>query len=478
MLRKSHSHHCFGITYHNFKSKIYMRSISLFFRSVAKSLILVSSLSIGIQAYAQNSSDTNAIAEQGATTGAAAAASAVVAPASGDAAAGGALFKQKCTSCHALNQKVIGPALKGISDRHDAVWLNKWIKNSQALIATGDPAAVKIFNEYNKSVMTPFPELADADITNILAYIQTEGDKPAAVAGASTEGGADGGTTAESGISNYMLGALILIVLVALLVILVLNRVIKTLDKLLLQKQGVVVDEEQFKGESTGARFRRLSKNKKFVGFAVLLIVIFLGSWGWMTMWNTGVHQGYQPVQPIKYSHQLHAGTLKINCQYCHSGAYKSKNASIPSLNVCMNCHNYITASDKYGGEISPEIAKIYKALDYNPETRVYGDNPKPIQWIRIHNLQDFVYFNHAQHVKVAGIKCQKCHGPIQTMLEVYQYSPLTMKWCINCHRETEVNHKGNAYYDKVIAVHNQMKKGEKVTAAVLGGLECGKCHY
>ncbi|MEJ6980810.1 cytochrome c3 family protein [Pedobacter sp. P351] len=449
-----------------------MRSISLFFRSVAKSLILVSSLSIGIQSYAQNSTDTSTAAVQGASGSAAAGAPAAAA---GDAAAGGALFKQKCTACHGIDRAVVGPALKGIQDRHDQAWLNKWIKNSQALVASGDPAAVKVFNEYKKVVMTPFPELTDADITNILTYIQVEGDKPAASAAkASGTEGADG--EEKKGVSDYLLGGLIVLVLVALFIILVLNRVIKTLERLLLQKQGVAIDEVE--GESTSVRFRRLAKNKKFVGFAVLLLIIFLGSAGWMGLWNTGVHQGYQPEQPIKYSHQLHAGTLKIDCQYCHFGAYKSKNASIPSLNVCMNCHNYVTASDKYNGETSPEIAKIYKALDYDPQTKTYGDDPKPIQWVRIHNLPDLAYFNHSQHVKVAGIKCQECHGPIQTMQEVYQYAPLTMKWCINCHKTKDVNFKGNAYYDKVIAAHDQFTKGQKVTPAVLGGIECGKCHY
>ena len=445
----------------------------MFFRSVAKSLFLVSSLSIGIQAYAQTSSDANTTAEQS-TSGSAAAESAATAPAAtGDAGAGGAIFKQKCTSCHAIDRQVVGPALKGVTERHDNAWLIKWIKNSQALIAAGDPAAVKVFNEYNKSVMTPFPELSDEDINNILAYVDAEANKPAEAAGGTT---AEGGAAEDKGVSDLMLGGLIVLVLVALFVILVLNRVIKTLDRLLLQKQGVVVDD--IESESTAVRFRRLARNKKFVGFTVLLLVIFLGSLGWKTMWNTGVHQGYQPEQPIKYSHQLHAGTLKIDCQYCHFGAYKSKNASIPSLNVCMNCHNYITASDKYNGETSPEIAKIYKALDYDPQTKTYGDDPKPIQWVRIHNLPDLAYFNHSQHVKVAGIKCQECHGPIQTMQEVYQYSPLTMKWCINCHKTKDVNFKGNAYYDKIIAVHNQLKKGDKVTPAVLGGIECGKCHY
>lgn len=446
-----------------------MRSISLFFRSVAKSLFLVSSLSICIQTYAQDSTGTSTGSAQSATAEAPAAAA-------GDAAAGGALFKQKCTACHGLDRAVVGPALKGIQDKRDEAWLHKWIKNSQSLVASGDAEAVKVFNEYNKIAMPSFPELTDADVTNILAYIKTEGDKPAA--GATTAAGGEGEAAAkEEGVSDFMLGGLIVLVLVALFIILVLNRVIKTLERLLLQKQGVVIEEEA-EGESIAVRFKRLAKNKKFVGFTVLLVLIFLGSLGWKTMWNTGVHQGYQPEQPIKYSHQLHAGTLKIDCQYCHFGAYKSKNASIPSLNVCMNCHNYVTASDKYNGETSPEIAKIYKALDYDPQSKTYGDNPKPIQWVRIHNLPDLAYFNHSQHVKVAGIACQECHGPIQTMEEVYQYSPLTMKWCINCHKTKDVNFKGNAYYDKIIAAHDQLKKGQQVTPALLGGIECGKCHY
>jgi len=210
----------------------------------------------------------------------------------------------------------------------------------------------------------------------------------------------------------------------------------------------------------------------------LLGVVAILATTGWNTMWNVGVHDGYQPVQPIKFSHQLHAGVNQIDCQYCHTGAATSKNASIPSLNACMNCHNYVTAEEKYNGQPSPEIQKIWQAIDWDPESRTYGDNPKPVEWIRIHNLPDLAYFNHSQHVTVAGIECQRCHGPIETMEEVYQYSPLTMKWCIECHQETEVNAKDNAYYDQLIAAHDKLKNGEKITAAVLGGLECGKCHY
>ena len=393
-----------------------------------------------------------------------------------DAAAGAAIFKQKCTACHGIDKAVVGPALKGIDTKYDEAWLIKWIKNAPAFIASGDAKAVKA-SEYSPAMMSAFPELSDDDIKNIVAYVKVGDVKPAADPNAAA--GAAGAPADKGGVSNFMLFGLLAVIIIAFLVILVLNRVITTLERVMLQKKGITVEDEE--GAESKDRFeglKKLSKNKKFILFIVLLCVIFLGSAGWKGMWETGVHTGYQPIQPIKFSHQLHAGVNKIDCQYCHSGAFTSKNASIPSLNVCMNCHNYVTASEKYDGKTSPEIMKIYNALDYNEDTKVYGNNTKPVEWIRIHNLPDLAYFNHSQHVAVAGIECQKCHGPIQTMEEVYQYSPLTMKWCINCHRETEVNHKDNPYYDKLIAAHDKLKKGEKVTAAVLGGLECAKCHY
>jgi mono/diheme cytochrome c family protein len=422
-----------------------MRSISLFFRSVTKSLVLISFLSLAT---------ANSASAQ-------------------DAAAGAAIFKQKCTACHGLEKAVVGPALKGIDTKYDEAFLLKWIKNAPAFIASGDAQAVKA-SEYSPVMMSSFIELSDDDIKNIIAYVKVGDPKPAVDPNAAQAGGA----ATPVGVSNFMLFGLLAVIIIAFLVILVLNKVIQTLERVMLQKKGIAVEEEDTIDKDRFAGLKKLSKNKKFILFIVLLSVIFLGSAGWKGMWETGVHTGYQPVQPIKFSHQLHAGLNKIDCQYCHSGAFSSKNASIPSLNVCMNCHNYVTASEKYAGKTSPEIMKIYTALDYNQDTKQYGTNTKPVEWIRIHNLPDLAYFNHSQHVSVAGIECQKCHGPIQTMEEVYQYSPLTMKWCINCHRETEVNHKDNPYYDKLIAAHDKLKKGEKVTAAVLGGLECSKCHY
>ncbi len=432
-----------------------MRNISLIFRRVAKSVALVAILSMA----------TLFVQAQ-------------------DIKEGESLFKADCSACHGVDRAVIGPALKGVSERHDEAWLISWIQNSQALIASGDEAAIKLFEEHNKLMMPAFPTLSEDNIRNILAYVE-DASKPAPAAAAGAEGAAGQPAGASGDVSNFMFGGLVVVLIIAFLVILVLNRVIRTLDRIILKSRSDIAEGEEGddeEGESSGKVFvdklKKLSRNKKLVFFVVLGIVALLSTAGWNVMWNVGVHEGYQPVQPIKFSHQLHAGVNQIDCQYCHSGAATSKNASIPSLNVCMNCHNHVTASEKYNGEISPEIQKIYNAIDWNPDTRTYGTDTKPIEWIRIHNLPDLAYFNHSQHVTVAGIECQRCHGPVETMAEVYQYSPLTMKWCIECHKETEVNSKDNAYYDQLIAAHDQLKSGEKITAAVLGGIECGKCHY
>jgi mono/diheme cytochrome c family protein len=393
-----------------------------------------------------------------------------------DAAKGEAIFKSKCTTCHKIESRLIGPALgPQLTEETDDKYLIQWIQNNQALIAAKNPKALKIYNEYNQSGMTVFADLSDADVGNIITYVRNtwkeDQAKPAA-------GAAAPGAKVESGPSEVVVFGLIGIIVIAFIVILVLNRVVGSLERILLKNKDLIIEDEVVIAEGAVAVdakkefIRKILKNKKLVFFILVSGTIAMCSWGWVSLWNTNVHQGYQPVQPIKYSHELHAGIMKIDCQYCHSGAYKSKNASIPSLNVCMNCHKVVKTE-------SEEIHKIYDALGYDPKTQKYDSTQaKPIQWVRIHNLPDLAYFNHSQHVKVGGIKCQQCHGPVQEMKEVYQYSPLTMKWCIQCHKRTEVNGKGNAYYDSILAAHDKIKKGEKVTAAVLGGIECGKCHY
>lgn len=394
-----------------------------------------------------------------------------------DAANGAALFKSNaCNSCHAVGKKITGPDLKGLSERREEAWIVKWIHNPQGMVDSGDEQAVALKAEY-PTMMAPYAHLSETDIKDIIAFLKAEEVKLAEKAAKAPAGGA----AASSDASGMMIIGLVALFVVAVAVIFALNRVTKTLEKVIAANQATIAAaqaQHEEAGESGSAKFAKaFLKNKKLVFFVVLMVVGLLGVAGWKAMWNVGVHEGYKPVQPIKFSHQIHAGVNQIECQYCHGGAFKSKNASIPSANVCMNCHNTVTASDHYDGEISPEILKIYRAVDFDPETKTYGNNPRPIEWIRIHNLPDFAYFNHSQHVVVAGVECQTCHGPIQDMEEVYQYSPLTMKWCVDCHKTTEVN-ADNAYYDQLIKAHEKLKKGEKMTAAMIGGLECGKCHY
>jgi len=399
-----------------------------------------------------------------------------------DVVEGRKLFKDNCASCHQLTSNSTGPALTPKLTELDEAFAIKWIRNSPALIASGDPEAVAA-SKFSPAEMTAFPRLTDEQIKSIIAYAKAGEPKKE---GEQKEG-ADVGS---EGVSDFSIAGVIAIIIISIIVLVVLGRAIKLLERLILKKQGVELVEEEEISFADGTK--RMFKNKKFVFFFVLCIITALGTFGWMGMWDTGVHTGYQPVQPIKFSHELHAGTNKIDCQYCHAGAFKSKNSTIPSANVCMNCHKSVQATEKYDGEVSPEIQKIYNALGYDHESMTYDKTKeKPIEWVRVHNLPDFAYFNHSQHVVVGeqairkekGLQpnepvCFACHGPVDTMEEIYQYSPLTMKWCINCHKDTKLEVKGNAFYDKIIEAHEKIKKGEKITPAALGGLECGKCHY
>jgi cytochrome c2 len=395
--------------------------------------------------------------------------------AGGDAVAGKALFNAQCAACHKLDSKGTGPALRGVTGRHAKDWFYGWIKNSSALIKSGDPDAVKLWEEYKPSVMTSFPNLTNQDIDNILAY--TDEPKTAAPV-ASTSVAPTGTATNDGGISNnIILGALALVMLMLIAMLYFVNNVLTKVAKL----NGIEVVEK----EATMPIWKAFAKNQFLVLVSCVFLLLASGYFFYSWVMQIGIDQDYAPIQPIHYSHRIHAGSNGIDCKYCHSSARVSKHAGIPSLNVCMNCHKNIaevsdtTNTAEYSKAFyDAQIQKLYDAVGWDKENQKYTGKTSPVKWVRIHNLPDFAYFNHSQHVTVAGIECQTCHGPVQTYEIQKQFAPLTMGWCIDCHRKTEVKMEGNAYYEKI---HKELSKKygvDKLTAAQMGGLECGKCHY
>lgn len=379
--------------------------------------------------------------------------------------AGEALFKQNCTVCHAVNERVVGPALRDIHIRRPLPWTISFVRNSQKVIQSGDEYAVKLYNEYNKTQMTSF-DFSDDEIISIVAYVKAESTKPAESAAAAAPA-ADGQSVQgqASGVPSQYINIILIGLMVVLgLILLVLVLIVSVLTKYLAQKQDLSDADKDVVSQKTD--LGKVLKGNAFLGFAVFIFTAIVLKSVIDGLFTVGVHQGYQPTQPIAFSHKLHAGQYEIDCNYCHTGVRLGKSANIPSANICMNCHTVI---QNVGGQtgMSPEIQKIYNAVDNN----------QPIEWVRIHNLPDLSYFNHAQHVAVGGVECQTCHGEIQAMEVVYQYSPLTMGWCINCHRETQINTKDNAYYDKLVELHENKSK-TPMTVEDNGGLECAKCHY
>lgn len=450
------------------------------------------------------------------------------------------LFKNNCGSCHAKNMKakMTGPALAGVEERWegDNERLYAWIRNSQAFLATGDEYANNLYQEYGGSVMTAFPNLTDAEIANILGYINavaTTGYPPKAVGDVAVTG-APGQSSGGSNTLMYGILALILAILS-----MVLARIVANLNHMQKVKAGLPAPARQ--------TMWQIVTGSSVVGMLIFAFVIWGGYQTVNNAIDLGRTQGYAPTQPIKFSHETHAGLHKIDCQYCHDGARRSKHSVIPAANTCMNCHKAIEKGSEYG---TAELTKIFASIGYNPEDNTYikdydkmseadikkvytkwiADNymeeandgvaeedkmteldedgkelveeqwegiltalthqdgkgmglddkiQGPINWTRIHNLPDHVYFNHAQHVTVGKQECQTCHGPVEEMKVLAQYAPLSMGWCVNCHRETKVDFN-NEYYADFKNYHQEIKDGKRaaVTVEDIGGIECQKCHY
>lgn len=428
--------------------------------------------------------------------------------AAGDPEIGEGLFKANCASCHYPDKKSTGPALQGARQR----WIDnsseenfyKWVKNSQSVIKAGDAYANKLYNENGKQVMTA-QAVNDEQIDHIFAYVEAY-TPPVAVAG----GGGPVAVVAEEESSTFIWWVM------ASLLLLVIGAAVMTKSNLS-KAAKVAAGEDVDENETVAQGIRRWAwTNRGWVGFFSLVIVVILLVAGMLDLLKIGVFEDYKPEQPIEYSHKLHAGTLGIDCKYCHNAVTKSKHATIPTVNVCMNCHKEVAEGTESGTE---EIAKIYEAAGWDPDLRVYTGETKPIKWVKVHNLPDHVYFNHSQHVEVGKVDCQQCHGNMkkETVARVmttadlnavgvndpdmeenavkFTRPTLTMGWCIECHQKSNVDVAGqhidgatedtDTYYG---VIHQRLLKDkdnyqriledDAISVAELGGWECAKCHY
>lgn len=394
--------------------------------------------------------------------------------------AGKTLFQQNCQSCHAINKKLTGPALAGVTERGpwtDRANLHKWVHNPAAFIPT-TPYTKALQAEYGQ-IMPGFPQLSEKDIDAIIDYVSTP---PPPTEGAPGAGGEATAAAKPSGNNAIIFGIISLILAVIALILMQVNSNLKKLSD---DKEGILRPEP--------VPFWR---NKIYIGLLAILLFIVGGYLMAKGAINLGRQKDYQPTQPIYFSHKVHAGINQVNCLYCHGNAWESKHAAIPSMNVCMNCHKAISTYEKGpklvdedGKEINgtAEIQKLYEYAGFTAGQSQPWDpsKAKPVEWVKIHNLPDHVYFNHAQHVRVGKVQCQTCHGPIQEMDKVKQFADLSMGWCVNCHRQTKVDFNidsttGNKFYSIYEKFHNDIKNGkmDSVTVKDIGGDQCQKCHY
>jgi cytochrome c2 len=407
------------------------------------------------------------------------------------------LFKSNCASCHNKYKDMTGPSLVNISERIPSdQWFTDWVKNNVALRNSGDAYANEIYNKWNKASMNTFPALKDEDMAALLVFLNNE-DPAAPAAGAAT--GPDPCET-ESAVKDAKKGdgGLSLILWIGIAVLVIAAIAIARIGKRLSKVANAIKDGDDVEAVANELRddkfdLKAMLTQKSVLVPVIILFLCFAGSKAYNFHSNLGRQHvygsrdhGYKPDQPIAFSHKIHAGINKIECQYCHSSARQNKVSMVPSLMTCLNCHKAI---DEYsscddviftGGSGTEEIHKIYDYLGLDPKTKEKVKEETPIEWVRIHNLPEHVYFNHAQHVVAGKIECQECHGPIEEMDVVEQHSPLSMGWCVNCHRETEVKFTTNDFYEDYKDIHEKLQKGEldKVTVETIGGTDCQRCHY
>jgi mono/diheme cytochrome c family protein len=412
-------------------------------------------------------------------------------------AQGEGLFKAKCATCHMPHKASTGPKLSGVRAKWAAGGakegsIYQWVNNWQTA-AANDPYAAEV-SKVMPSAMSAFPDLKKEDIDAILDWVDAQ-----------PVPGADGGTTAQNPgnpttptpveeESNswiwFIMGVIFVVVIMAV-------------GGVRRQLKIATSDDDEAEKMTYGEELRALAwKYRLQVGLVSLVVVISIIVALFQSLYSINVMEGYQPSQPIAFPHAQHAGINGIDCKYCHNTVTKSKSASIPSVNVCMNCHKQI---DGEGKPWAGQIKKIYAAAGWDKAGMKYTGKTNPIVWNKVHVLPEHVYFNHSQHVVVGGLDCKQCHGDMTQMTETAMVQPveelnkiegniklsrktLTMGWCIECHgkKDVAIGNGKNAYYDEI---HRRLKKDPKlyaqylnndgkVTVNELGGWECAKCHY
>jgi mono/diheme cytochrome c family protein len=405
---------------------------------------------------------------------------------------GESVFKANCAACHKVGKDFVGPALKGAQARWEENSsienLYKWVQNSSEVIDNGDAYAKKLFAKWNNMPM-PAQAISNEEIDALFEYVESYVDPVAEAVVVEEEVKAPVETT------NWLWYVIIGLLLV---VIFAVSSVKNQLKKVAgdteenLEKVGPLASVRGYLWRNFNYSF--------FFGFVIVITVLVAGYRGCSR--NIGVFDGYKPDQPIAYSHKLHAGQLEIECVYCHNSVEKSKHAGIPTTNVCMNCHKAVSEGSTTGTE---EIAKIYEAAGFDASTFKYSGETKPVNWVKVHNLPDHVYFNHSQHVVVGGLDCKQCHGDMtkETVAKVmtpeelnaidendikFTRPTLTMGWCIECHGQKEIDIQSDGVSDYYKEIHDRLKgdkktytkylEDDKITVAELGGWECAKCHY
>ena len=389
-----------------------------------------------------------------------------------EGAEGEAVFKTNCASCHSVGKgRLVGPDLMGLHERRTEEWILQFVKNPAAFAET-DADAKALIAEFGYPM--PPQGLAEADVKAIITYIATvevvEVEAKPDAAGVTTEDASGGNAQAHDEATDHVstsTDSSPLTMTSIFIAVLILGL-------------AYVLLKDGFSG---------ILKNKAVKVPMILVVLSIVFGYLYDGAAGLGRSMDYAPIQPIAFSHKVHAGDNKIDCQYCHSSARQGKTSMIPSLNVCMNCHAMIKTYGEEGATVwngeenrvgTDEIKKIYAHLGLNENgSNNPNDDGTPVAWTRIHNLPDHVYFNHSQHVVAGKQECQTCHGPVETMDVLKKVAPLSMQWCLDCHRSTDVDFT-NEYYSTFKDLHEQLDKGEKssVTVEDIGGDECQKCHY